>query len=76
LDTCVHIGFIVGADVDEVVVLSRAPERACSPISAVPPSPAMARVTIFLEGILPFLIRTFNADPMPEATAAEFSKAT
>jgi hypothetical protein len=36
----------------------------------------MARVTILLRGILPFLIKTFNADSMPEATAAVFSKAT
>jgi hypothetical protein len=36
----------------------------------------MARVTIFLLGILPFLIKTFKADSMPEATADVFSKAT
>src|SRR4030067_3848413 len=45
-------------------------------MSAVPPSPAMARVTIFFLAILPFLIKTLSADSMPEATAAVFSKAT
>jgi hypothetical protein len=45
-------------------------------MSAVPPSPPIAKVTIFLVGILPFRIKTFSPDSMPEATAAAFSKAT
>jgi hypothetical protein len=45
-------------------------------MSAVPPSPAMAIVTILLLGSAAFLIKAFSPDSTPEATAAAFSKAT
>ena len=57
-------------------ILSSAPERACSPMSDVPPSPAIPTEIILFFFKCPFLIRAFNPDAIPAATAAAFSKVT
>src|SRR4030042_844448 len=55
---------------------SSAPDRAWSPMSEVPPSPAMATALMGFLGMRPLRISAFSPASTPDPTAAAFSKAT